>query len=157
MESGDAGDIGTAIVKGLITGRAESASRSSSISKEFALSDLSGEELLALFEMPPPQASEWLTRRLKEIAKAHLRPDQGLCKTCGEIYTLAMAGHTRDGFCSPICKRKVQAAAPAAAAPAPAGEKTVVTCPHCNRKFKSAAPPGKPIVCAWCQKPFQRP
>jgi len=101
----------------------------------FALPELQADDLFAHLSQPPEAVSEWIMSFVKEEAKARLRPDQRLCTVCGEIYTIELAGYTREGYCSPLCRKKGLGTSrpPTASAAAPG---KVVSCSHCGQPVR---------------------
>jgi hypothetical protein len=101
----------------------------------FELPELTAEDLFTHLSRAPTAVSNWITTIRKEEAKAHLRPDQGLCSVCGDIYTVELAGYTREGYCSPLCRKKGGGAS---------GNPAGVT-----------DAPGKAVPCAKCGQPIR--
>jgi len=115
---------------------------------EFILSGVDGRLLLEKMGLPPEEAASWLLSVEKERAKANLTRHQGICKQCGEIFKMGLAGHSVEGYCSPGC-RKRGFKSTAAAVSNTAAEPVVaqaIDCPHCGRAIK-AKPGGRCIYC----------
>jgi len=101
----------------------------------FDLPELTADDLFAHLSQSPAAVSDWIIGLRKEEAKAHLRPDQGLCSVCGEIYTVELAGYTREGYCSPLCRKRG-----GGASEAPLG---------------GTDAPGKAVPCTKCGQPIR--
>ena len=126
----------------------------SSLSVDYELSGVEGMSLLALADRPAEEVWEWLRGKLKEDARAHLRPDQGLCRTCGEIFTRASMGPAAEGFCSLLCKKKARPPAATPAGPASKGTVRSLVCPACRKALKVKTPAGAETHCLWCGAVF---
>lgn len=103
----------------------------------FELPDVRADDLIAHLSQAPEAVSEWITALRKEDAKAHLRPDQRLCAVCGDIFTVELVGYTREGFCSPLCKKK-GAGAPVPSRTLAEAPGKVVPCVHCGQPVRPA-------------------
>ena len=106
----------------------------------YEFGDVDGHELLDLLQGRPDAAVEWISTRVKQVAKANLQPNQALCKECDEILIVQKLGYTSEGFCSPICRKKYfvkRGASPPDSAP------------------KAPTAPSKPVPCAKCGKPVK--
>jgi hypothetical protein len=115
----------------------------------FELPELKAADLFAHLSQPPEAISEWITGIRKEEAKSHLRPDQRLCAGCGEIYTVELAGFTREGFCSPLCRKRVLGASnPLPSLTEPQGK--AVACPKCGQPVR----PRPGAKCMHCSAPL---
>ena len=133
------GLAGTLIIGGGSSGKSERA---------FDLYDLDGLLILQKMDLPTQETIDWILSVVKETVKANLAPDQGLCIQCGEIFVKGLAGHTLEGYCSPVCRKKHQRELPAVVGDAPAAPAAAraVDCPHCGRKVK-VKPGGKCMFC----------
>jgi|GEM_PF-5922195 len=119
--------------------------------RNYSFTDVPGEVVLDLLNAEPQQVIEWISARRKELAKANLRPEQGLCVVCGEVYTRALGGPQGSGFCSRICKDRLDTArgtTPATELKIPVQK---VTCPKCTRPVKIKLMSGvSSYKCMWC-------
>jgi len=114
----------------------------------FELPELRAADLFAHLSQPPEAVSEWITEIRKREAKAHLPANQRLCAVCGEIYTVELAGYTREGFCSPLCRKKAIGVSNLPAAPTePPGK--AVPCPQCGKAVR----PRPGATCMHCGAP----
>jgi hypothetical protein len=105
----------------------------------YEFGEVEGRELLDLLQGRPDAAVEWISARVKQVAKANLQPGQALCKECDEIFVVQKLGHTAEGFCSPICRKKYFVKRGAAPPDSP----------------KTPVAPAKPVPCSKCGKPVK--
>ncbi len=116
---------------------------------DYVLTRISSPTFFALTQAQPQNVLDFLSGLRREAAKANLQPGQGICRECENVFTIAYAGFSAEGYCSKICKSKHEREnpeeKPVAAAPQKA---SVVNCPKCAKSTKIR--PGKNNVCIWC-------
>lgn len=157
-ESVSGGNLATGVALGMAFGTLAATSAAqgnqSMSTTNYELAGVHGPALVALMEKPGAEIMEWISATRKAAAVANLAPNQGLCKQCGEIFKKALAGHTREGYCSPICKRQFEKAG--APAIAPVEDAIHMPCPWCKVKLKlKAEAKGKRIECPRCKRAFK--